>query len=163
MDMDDDNDFEFEDEDFNDDWDNEEVRKEMQEHHDRVHNMPLMKKADEILHLTEAIVVTINEDDDVLHMREQMMANALIIMPKIAGAEGGDLYTLRMENAVIIKIHARELLAQTSLVKAEKLANATDVQVLRDTIEEFRTLFVEWVKGFDKTNDIPDEWGLFYD
>ena len=147
----------------NDDWDSEETRREMQAHHDRVHNMPLMKKADEILHLTEAIVATINEDDDVLHMREQMMTNALMLMPKIAGAEGGDLYTIRMENAVIIKIHARELLAQTALVKAEKLANAADVQVLRQTIEEFRTLFVEWVNGFNKANDIPDEWGLFYD
>ncbi len=162
MNIDDDDDFDFDD--LNEeDWNSEDVRREMQEHHDRVHNMPLMKKAEEILHLTEAIVATINEDDDVLMVREQMMSNALIIMPKIAGAEGGNLYTLRMENAVIIKIHVRELLAQTSLVKAEKLANPIDLQILRNTIEEFRVLFVDWIKGFDKSNDIPDEWGLFYD
>ena len=162
MNIDDDDDFDFDD--FEEeDWNSDEVRREMQEHHDRVHNMPLMKKAEEILHLTEAIVATIKEDDDVLMVREQMMSNALIIMPKIAGAEGGNLYTLRMENAVIIKIHVRELLAQTSLVKAEKLANPTDLQILRNTIEEFRVLFVDWVKNFDRSNDIPDEWGLFYD
>ena len=156
----DDDDFDFDE--FNEgDWDNADIRREMREHHDRVHNMPLMKKADEILHLTEAIIATINEADDVLLIREQMMSNALMLIPKIAGAEGGNLYTLRMENAVIIKIHARELLAQTALVKAEKLANPTDLQILRNTIEEFRVLFVEWVQGFDKSNDIPDEWGLF--
>ncbi len=160
----DDDDDEFDFDDFNEeDWDSEEIRKEMQEHHDRVRNMPLMRKAEEILHLTEAIVATIDEEKDVLQIREQMTANALILMPKIAGAEGGNLYTLRMENAVIVKIHARELLAQTSLVKAEKLANAADIQILRDTIEEFRGLFVEWVSRFDKSNDIPDGWGLFYE
>jgi hypothetical protein len=159
---DDDDDFDFDD--FNEeDWNDEQVRKEMQEHYDRVHNMPLMKKADEILHLTEAIVATMNDKDDVLHIGGQMMGNATILMPKIAGAEGGNLYTLRMENAVIIKIHVRELLAQTSLVKAEKLADPADLKILRDTIEEFRVLFVEWVNGFDKSNDIPDDWGLFYD
>ncbi|MBC8155003.1 MAG: hypothetical protein H7Z72_19085, partial [Bacteroidetes bacterium] len=81
---------------------------------------------------------------------------------KIVGAEGGDLYTLRMENAVIVKIHARELLAQTSYCKAERLADPAYLLVLRDEIEAFRELFVEWINSFDKDNDVPDEWGLFY-
>ena len=36
------------------------------------------------------------------------------------------------------------------------------LKVLRDAIEEFRVLFIEWVNGFDKSNDIPDEWGPLF-
>ena len=36
------------------------------------------------------------------------------------------------------------------------------LKVLRDAIEEFRILFIEWVNGFDKSNDIPDEWGSLF-
>ena len=144
-----------------DDWNDEAFRKEMEEEERRVRNLPVMQKADEIVRLTEAIVETIREEEDELHVRERMLSNACVLMPKIAGAEASDLYTLRMENAVLIKIHARELLAQTSLCKAEKLARPDDLQLLRNTLEEFRVLFVEWVTGFDKNNDIPDEWGIF--
>ena len=121
-----------------------------------------LRKANEILEITQAIVATMNQDDDILMMNEQMISNAMMLPPKIIGAEGGDLYTLRMENAVIVKIHARELLTQTAYCKAEKLADPQYLQILRDEIEQFRLLFVEWVNSFDRTNDIPDEWGLFY-
>ncbi len=153
---------EFEDFDWEpDDYDDEEAQRELDQENQRIHNLPLMKKAEEIFQLTQALVETIDEEKDVLHIREQMLSNAMILMPKIAGAEGGDLYTLRMENAVIVKIHARELLAQTSLCKMESLAEPRDLQMLRDEIELFRILFVDWVKSFDRSNDIPDNWGLF--
>lgn len=34
-------------------------------------------------------------------------------------------------------------------------------QLLRLAIEEFRLLFVAWVKGFDVRDYIVDDWGLF--
>src|SRR5690349_18768506 len=37
------------------------------------------------------------------HMREIMLGDATIIPAKISGAEAGDLYILRMENAAIIR------------------------------------------------------------
>ena len=129
----------------------------------RIHEMPLHQSAVNIRRLTAALVETFTEKKDKLMMKEQMLMNAYMLGPKIAGAEGGDLYTLRMENAVIIKIHARDLLTQTSFCKIEKLSNPEYLQLLRDEIENFRILFVEWVKGFDKENDIRDDWGLFYD
>ena len=35
------------------------------------------------------------------------------------------------------------------------------ITLLRNEIEEFRLLFIEWVAGFDKSNYIIDRWGLF--
>ncbi|SMO65752.1 hypothetical protein [Solitalea koreensis] len=152
---DEDNDFDFNEEDFD--------PSEFQREQERIHNLPVYKKAMEIAAITQAICESIDPKKDDLDIRSMMLQNAYVIGSKISGAEGGDLFTLRMENAVIIKIHARELLAQTSLCQAEGLSNNHYLQILRDEIEQFKLLFIEWVKSFDKTNDIKDDWGLFYD
>jgi hypothetical protein len=99
---------------------------------------------------------------DALEIRYLMLDNAMTILVKVCGAEMAKLYTLRMENAVIIKIQARELLTQISYCKVENLSSYDYLDLLRDEIEEFRVLFLEWVNGFDKSDDIPDNWGLFY-
>jgi hypothetical protein len=96
------------------------------------------------------------------HYREIMLSDAGTLSSKIANAEGGDFYTLRMENAVLVKVAARNLLAQTSGLRMLGLSEPHYLQLLRDEVEEFRLLFVEWVTGFDKSKDIRDDWGLFY-
>lgn len=146
-----------------DEDDFKEAEEEIKNERKRLKEMPLYKSAVNIRKMTTSLAETINEEDDALMMKEQMLMNAFMLGPKIAGAEAGDLYTLRMENAVIIKIHARELLTQTSFCKAEKLSKPEYLKLLRDEIENFRKHFVDWVKTFDKENDIKDDWGLFYD
>ncbi len=154
------NDSEWEDDDDEDD--EKMIKEDLENENKRIHDMPLYKSAVNIRKLTMALAETIKEEDDELMMKDQMLANAYMLGPKIAGAEGGDFYTLRMENAVIIKIHARDLLTQTSYCRIEKLTNPDYLKLLRDEIENFRKLFVEWVNSFDRTNDIQDDWGLFY-
>ena len=34
-------------------------------------------------------------------------------------------------------------------------------QIVRNLIEEYRLLFIDWVSKFDKWNYIIDRWGLF--
>jgi hypothetical protein len=97
------------------------------------------------------------------HYKSTMMEDVMIISAKLRGAEAADLYSIRMENAVIIKTHAVSLLTSTSGLKMMGLSNNKYLQLLRDEIEAFRHLFVSWINTFDKTNDIPDGWGLFFD
>jgi hypothetical protein len=173
---------------------------------ERVENLPIVKKANELFELVNALIETFDikdkegeenipfadevdeqntdfdeEDEDDFeeedaeeldeedlksfgeHYKGIMMEDVMIINAKLKGAEGGDLYSIRMENAVIIKVHAMSLLTATSGLKMMGLSNNKYLQLLRDEIEEFRKLFVEWVNTFDKTNDIPDGWGLFFD
>lgn len=173
---------------------------------ERVANLPIIKKANELFELVNALIETFDikdkegeenipfadevdeqntnfgeEDEDDFdeeeaeeldeedlksfgeHYKGIMMEDVMIINAKLRGAEGGDLYSIRMENAVIIKVHAMSLLTATSGLKMMGLSNNKYLQLLRDEIEEFRKLFVEWVNTFDKTNDIPDGWGLFFD
>ncbi len=124
--------------------------------------MPIMRKAREIGKITETIVESIDESRDVLCIREMMRSNGYMLGAKIAAAEGGDIYTLRMECAVLVKMAARELQAQTSLLKIEKLCPPEYITLLRDEIEKFKALFIEWVDSFDKYNDIEDEWGPLF-
>jgi hypothetical protein len=91
-----------------------------------------------------------------------MLEDCTIIPAKIAGAEAVDDYVLKMENAVVIKIHARSLLAQTSAIAYLTGIDDAYLQLLRNEIEEFRLLFKKWVLSFEiKTTKEGDGWGLF--
>jgi len=37
------------------------------------------------------------------------------------------------------------------------------VDLMRDKVEEFRLVFIDWIRNFDKTYDIPDNWAIRFD
>lgn len=131
---------------------------------DEINNMPIYQKAEQIFKLTEGLIHVVPADNDFLQETTVrfMLENAFTIPVKIAGAEGGDLYDLRMENAAIIRKAARELSVQAGSLRYEEGITDTDyIDLLRSTIDEFRLLFIDWVAGFDQWNYIKDSWGLF--
>jgi hypothetical protein len=130
--------------------------------HERVDHLPVMMKAKEIFEIVHSLVDTLPDDHDLEFLREQMLAEAATIPAKIAGAEGGDIYTLRMENAVVIKLAARALITHTYTCRMFNISDERYLNLLRDSIDEFRELFVDWVNTFDKTNDISDDWGELF-
>lgn len=83
------------------------------------------------------------------------------IAPKIAGAWGDQIYDLKMENAAIIRMAARELSVHMTALKMHGFKETEYCDLLRSEIEEFRILFAEWVKTFDPWDYIIDRWGLF--
>jgi hypothetical protein len=131
---------------------------------DKTDNMPIYQKAEQIFRLTEGLVQIIPVENEFLQETtvHYMLENAMLIPVKIAGAEGGDLYDLRMENAAIIRRAARELYVQAGSLRFEEDITDKDyIELLRNTIEEFRLLFIDWVASFDVWNYIKDSWGLF--
>lgn len=127
-----------------------------------IEELPIYKKALEILDLTEQIVDTFVDESMARRHRESMLEDAMMLPAKIAGAEAMDYYVHKMENATVVKIHARSLLTQTASIKYLGIVNEQYVQLLRDEIESFRLLFREWVKTFDvNTTKEGDGWGLF--
>ncbi len=143
--------------DFSDD-----AYRQYQQQKERIDQLPVMVKAREIFEITYALTEAFEADDDSLRLRERMMESACTLGPKIAGAEAGDFYTIRMENAVLIKMSARDLQAQNSLLMSENLVDASYTLLLRKSIQDFRELFVEWVASFDRNNDIEDGWGTLF-
>jgi len=123
--------------------------------------LSVFKKAEEIVEITSAIVASFKDENEEEGLVAQlMMENALKLPAKIANAEGGDIYSHRMDNAVLIKLAAKELNSQTYLCKQLELTDAAYLRILRDEIEKFRNLFLLWVNSFDSTNDIVDEWNF---
>jgi hypothetical protein len=145
-----------------DDDDNDDSGYDPEEERRKLEALPIYKKALEILDLTEQIVDTFNDEDTAKIHRQIMLEDAMIIPAKIAGAEAMDDYILKMENATVIKIHARSLLTQTSSAKYLDLQDERYLQLLRDEIEAFRLLFKTWVQSFETgTTKEGDGWGLF--
>lgn len=95
------------------------------------------------------------------HQMDEMHLNAMLIPAKIVGAEGGDIYDLRMENATLIRKAARELVVGLRGLEIFGYDEQPYFNLLREEMEEFRKLFIAWVQAFDLNRYIPDEWGLF--
>lgn len=131
---------------------------------DNLKKMPIYIKAMEILKIVDRITKLVPEENEILfEVSRNMNADALQLAPKIAGAEGVDLYDIKMENAAIIRKCAREIYVQCNsfLIYGDDFKEVEYLDVLRSEIEEFRVLFAEWVKTFDEWDYIIDRWGLF--
>lgn len=135
----------------------------MSKRSDRYRKLPVFKKADEILELAEVIAEALKEDDKKEHLAAEIVSNAMLIQVKIAGAEGGNLYSLRMQNAVLIKIAVQDMFNAIVFSSMVKINEEDYVELMRDKIEEFRLIFVDWIRSFDKSNDIPDNWAIRFD
>ncbi|MCO5947459.1 hypothetical protein [Mucilaginibacter flavidus] len=130
---------------------------------DKYEKLPVYQKAQELFDLAEVIADALKEDEMKEHLAVQMFTNAALIQAKIAGAEGGGLYTLRMQNAVLIKLATQDMFNAISFASMVEINEEDYVDLMRDKIDEFRLVFNDWVRGFDKTYDIPDNWAIRFD
>jgi len=136
------------------DYDPEKERKKLE-------SLPIFQKAEEIRELTRRIIDSIDDDEVKMLHSNIMLEDSVIIPAKIAGAEAVDDFILKMENATIIKIHARSLQTQTASLIFEEVLPEEYLRMLRKEIEAFRLLFREWIKTFHKFPKDGDGWGLF--
>lgn len=131
---------------------------------DNSNRSPLYKKSEEIFKLTHALIQIVPKDNEFLQETcvKFMMEDAMMISAKISGADAVDLYDLKMENAAIIRKCARELYVRAGSLRFEEdIKDKEYIELLRNEIEEFRLLFIDWVASFDPWNYIIDRWGLF--
>jgi hypothetical protein len=130
---------------------------------DKYEKLPVYQKAQELFDLAEVIAESLKEDEMKEHLAVQMFSNAALIQAKIAGAEGGGLYSLRMQNAVLIKLAVQDMFNAVSFSSMVKINEEDYVDLMREKVEEFRLVFIDWIRGFDKTYDIPDNWAIRFD
>ncbi len=157
----DDNDFGFGDELTPEE--NEELDRQMREEEKRRRNHPLTKQAEEIYRVVTALVESITDEMEREMFGSTMLDSCMIIPAKIAGAMGSGSWLLSMQNAAIIRSHAEYILTGTSGLKYESNVDQRYVQMLREEMLKFQSLFVEWVKEIQQMEDeeYVDEWGLF--
>ena len=131
---------------------------------DELQQMPLYQKAEQIFKITQGLIEIVPVENVFLQETRVrfMMENAMMIPAKIAGAQAGGLYDLQMENATIIRKAARDLYVQAGSLRFEEdIKDKEYITLLRNEIDEFRLLFIDWVASFDVWNYIKDDWGLF--
>ena len=94
------------------------------------------------------------------HLKQMTIGDAMMVCAKIRGAEAGDAYVIRMENASIIRTAANAVYISMSGFRMMEVAEDSHLDAVRAEIDIFRELFKEWVNGFEK-DEYEDEWGLF--
>jgi hypothetical protein len=128
----------------------------------RPEQLAIFKKGKEIFEVVNQICKLIPDDDQMLqHTKGQMFEDAALLSVKVAGAEAGGLYDLKMENAAIIRKAARDLMVQNHALEMFGFKEVAYFNIVRDLIEEYRLLFIDWVAGFDEWDYVIDRWGLF--
>ncbi len=130
---------------------------------DKLENLPIYQKAMLISQLVNSLIASLPEDDEYIQGTKHLMReDAMMMAAKIAGAEGGDMYSIRMQNAAIIRDFAMHLYVQVGSLRFNKSYKDLEyVTLIRSEIDNFRILFIEWIKSFDVTNYYWDEWELF--
>ncbi len=124
--------------------------------------IPIFRKGEEIYDLVTRITDLIPEDNEhLMFVKSCMLDDAVQLTVKVAGAEAAGLYDLKMENAALIRKAARDLMVQQHSLDMFGFENVEYYQMVRNLIEEYRLLFIDWVAGFDKWDYIIDRWGLF--
>lgn len=131
--------------------------------YEKTQRLPIFQKAELLFQLVESLAASLPEDNELLQsMKEIMRADAMMVPAKIAGAEAGNIYSIRMQNAAIIRFHAMSLYTQVGgLHMYEDTIDKKFIQHIRTEIENFRLLFIDWVQSFDTSDYIWDEWELF--
>ena len=132
------------------------------ENRTNIRDLPLYKKGEEIQYVVRLLAELMPKDNELLQtMKGEMLYNAGLLTVKIAGAEGVELYDLKMEAATFIRKAACDLKVMNHSLEEFGFENVEYFQIVRDLIEEYRLLFIDWVSKFDKWNYIIDRWGLF--
>lgn len=124
--------------------------------------IPLYRKGKEIMEVVFKIAELIPDDNEPLQdIKANMISDTAQLTVKVAGACVGELYDLRMEAATIIRRAARDLMVTNHSLEMFGFKEVEYFQIVRDLLEEYRLLFIDWVASFDPWNYIIDRWGLF--
>jgi hypothetical protein len=127
----------------------------------RMDSLPVYQKAEEIRELTREIIDSIHDERVRMVYTNTMLEDSIIIPDRIAAAEAVDDYVSKMENATLVKIHARSLENQSASLVFDGAIPKEYLILLRKEIQSFREIFRLWVKTFSSAEKKDDGWGLF--
>jgi hypothetical protein len=124
--------------------------------------LPIYKKGEEVFEVVDQIYQLIPDDNEMLkHLKGTMYEDAMMLTVKVAGATAGQLYDLKMEAAALIRKAACDLMVQNHSLEMFGFEHVEYFQIVRDLLEEYRLLFIDWVSKFDPWDYVIDRWGLF--
>ena len=141
--------------------------------HEEIEKTPIYQKAHEIMEMVQVINALVQGDEPTdtdeedieremtLHCMNDMVESSLIVMVKIGAHYGPSLYSIRMEAATLIRMHAMRVRLNINGLEMGGYKETEYFNTLRKSVDEFQILFAEWVATFDPWDYIIDRWGLF--
>lgn len=124
--------------------------------------LPLYKKSQEIFDVLETITDLFPDDNEYLQsIKCNLIGDIMTIQAKICSAEAVKLYDIKMENATIIRKVARDIFVGGNTLEHFGFSDSKYYNLVRNLVEEFRLLFIDWISGFNPKHYIVDSWGLF--
>src|SRR5690606_1663655 len=133
---------------------------------------PIYLKAKEIQQLVFGLIALV-EQSELPEAREieldlleddlfQMKMLSTNIVSYVGNASASYVpYDLKMENAVLIKKAAHELLTYAYSIEDMGLKDIDYLDLIYEEIEVFRILFIDWINTFELWKYDEDDWGLF--
>lgn len=140
---------------------NEELENEMRKENEKLQKHPLLKLAQEILAIVDALLDTCNDE-----MKETygstLRESAMLVVAKLHSGLASDNYVLCMQKAAIIREHGEYLRLSNHMLSSSGAFDEKYVALFRQEMETFRLLFKAWAGEIQQMeNDSEDEWGLF--
>lgn len=152
------------------DWDENRFSKRMNLHGEAWKNAPgilaareLYLQWRELFGLVIAFTENLADDADGSHQsgtKALIYQNAMIVAPKIVGAVSVDSFSMKMENAALIRSNCMQMMDQINFAVLMGWSDEVYKQVIEESLEQFKQLFKIWVATFER-DDSKDEWGLF--
>jgi hypothetical protein len=99
-----------------------------------------------LLHqLVKILIVSVAEEEEYIQRTKQLIReDAMIITAKMAGAEGGDVHNIRMQNATITRNYVLHLYLEGGSSRFHQCnKNLEYVPLIRTEIQKFRLLLIE--------------------
>lgn len=151
-------------------WDENRFIKRMNRHGEAWKNAPgilaardVYKQWRELFGLVIAFAENLEDERDENNQsttKSLIYQNAMIVAPKIIGAVSVDAFSIKMENAALIRSNCRQMMEQINFSVLMGWSDETYKQVIEESLEQFKYLFRIWVTTFERNGDV-DEWGLF--
>ena len=154
-------------------WDDDEFKDEDEEGEEWKPN-PTKEACKKLYQQWQQVMIVLNGAFDSMNIEEKeggfppdywedhkgmILGDAYQVAVKIKSSEVG-LYTIRMENASIIRKNAQFIKSSMLTMMSEEVIEEEYGKIIRSEIDKFRELFKAWVNTFQK-DEYEDEWGLF--
>lgn len=126
----------------------------------RVQSLPIVQKAGLISDLIISFSEHLGETDVEFEYKKILLNAGFEICNKLVIAETSSYFNDKMENALLVKIAIKKVLHQLAGMQVLGISDVEYSQLIENEIEEFRSLFNNWVSTFDKSITLLDGWDL---
>jgi hypothetical protein len=126
----------------------------------RVQSLPIIQKAGLVSDLIISFCEHLGESDVEFEYKKILLNAGFEICNKLVIAETSIYFNDKLENALLVKIAVKKVLNQLAGMQVLGISDLEYSQLIENETEEFRLLYNNWVKSFDKSISLMDGWDL---